>query len=548
MAIAGTYALTDPSQYVWWFPGSPVKVHVDLRVITELQERLRDTGLGMAESGLLFGRVLEGATEILEFRPASSLSVPEMIAEFAAERGKRLLVGYYRTEYGETLRLNEDDLSLFKTFFGKPYHVFLLIQPNAFAAPNATFFFYRGDQKVSEFPFLEFPLDASLLATEERDRISRCQQATEPAAPVERSLPPHPVNARPRSRFFWKTAVGMLVVVLLSVAVWVGAPAVRERSSRLWTALSSTIGKPQPAAQPPLPATSNLGPHIGLQVKTQNRDLELTWDHESAAVAAATSGLISIEDGSVKRLIPLDMLQLRGESILYSPKSDQVLIQLMVTAPTGVATESVRVIRADSTPTYRVAASSPPHDAVVPRPNPSESDRQVQASRPFTAPPITRHAPSPITLEEPPALAISPDRPASLVASLSGPQILAPPQPTLGPATPAAPVRQGSPAVPIGTEKPAAAAYHPPVPLREVAPTFPFELRSLSLKPTVVAVRVTIDKNGKVQKVEPLPQGNIHRLFIMEAVHAAQLWKFQPARRGDEPVPSESVLRFTFNQ
>jgi TonB family protein len=86
------------------------------------------------------------------------------------------------------------------------------------------------------------------------------------------------------------------------------------------------------------------------------------------------------------------------------------------------------------------------------------------------------------------------------------------------------------------------------VPLREVAPAFPFELRSLSLKPTVVAVRVTIDKTGKVQKVEPLPQGNIHRLFIMEAVHAAQLWKFQPARRGDEPVPSESVLRFTFNQ
>lgn len=548
MAIAGTYVATDPCQYVWWFPGSPVKVHVDLRVIAGLQDRLRDTGLGTAECGLLFGRVLDGATEILEFRPASSLSVPEMIAEFAAERGKRLLVGYYRTEAGEMLRLNEDDRSLFKTFFGKPYHVFLLVQPNDFAASNATFFFNQGDQKVSEFPFLEFPLDASLLATEERDRISRYQRANEPAAPDERPLPPEPAKVPPRSGFFWKAAVGTLVGVLLAVAVWVGAPAARERSSRVWTALSSAIGKPQPAAQPPLPATSNSGPRIGLQVKTQDRDLELTWDHESAAVAAATSGLISIEDGSVKRLIPLDAAQLRGERVLYSPKSDQVLIQITVTAPDGAATESVRVIRADSTPTYRVAASSPPRTDAAPRPNLLESDRTAQASRPFTPPPIARHASSPITLEEPPALAINPDRPASLVASLSSPQILAPPRPTPGPATPAAPVRQASPAVPIGTETPAAAAYHPPVPLREVAPTYPFELRSLRLKSTVVAVRVTIDKTGKVQKVEPLPEGSVHRLFIMEAVHAAQLWKFQPARRGDETVPSQSVLRFTFNQ
>ena len=70
----------------------------------------------------------------------------------------------------------------------------------------------------------------------------------------------------------------------------------------------------------------------------------------------------------------------------------------------------------------------------------------------------------------------------------------------------------------------------------------------MSSKPTVVVIRVAIDKAGKVVKSEPLPQQNVHQLFIREALHAAELWRFQPARRGDEPVASESVVRFSFIQ
>ncbi len=178
MPITATRPSTDPRHYIWWFPGSPVRVHVDLGVIEGLQERLRDPARGIAEHGLLFGRVFEGAIEIIEYRPVTNRSVAETIAKLPAEPRKRLLMGYYRTEHGEALRLNEDDLFLFKTFFGKPYHVFLLIQPKPFAPPNATFFFSRGDRKISEFPFLEFPLDVSRLATEERELISKRRQTT----------------------------------------------------------------------------------------------------------------------------------------------------------------------------------------------------------------------------------------------------------------------------------------------------------------------------------------------------------------------------------
>lgn len=548
MATTGTCPSTDPRHYIWWFPGSPVRVHIDLGVVERLQERLRNSGSGVPEHGLLFGRVLEGATEIIEFQPASGRSVPEMIADFAMERGKRLLVGYYRTEAGETLRLNEDDLALFKTFFGKAYHVFLLIQPNAFAAPNATFFFSRGDHQISEFPFLEFPLDASLLATEERDRILRRERAVEKPAAVEPPLPPAPlpppasVEARPRPRLL-KIAPGMLAVGLLAALAWIAVPLVRARSPRVWSAILSAISRPPASAS----SSSSTHPRLGLEVRRQDRDLELTWSHDSSQIASATSGLVSIEDGSVEHQISLDVQQLRGESILYSPTSDQVLIQLTVTAPTGVATESVRVIRAGGSTTYKAAVASPVGDFMGPRQSPPENARSAPVLKPFAAPPLNTHIPEPAPLSEPPPFVANPQRAAPPLASFDVPQALAAPRAMARPAAPPA-TGQGLTDLPVSTGTSKTTAYHPPEPLREVTPTYPAELQFLTTKAVVVAVRVSIDAQGKVRKAVPIPEGSVHRLFIMEAVHAAQLWRFRPALQGNQPVPSESILRFTFTR
>ncbi len=519
MATIGTHAVTHPRHYAWWFPGSPVRVHIDLRVIEGLQARLRDTGPGTDEHGLLFGRVQEGATEILEFRPAFGRSVPEMIVELSPEPGKRL-VGYYRT--GDALRLSAEDLSLFKTFFGKPYHVFLMVQPNGFGPANATFFFSQGHQKVSEFPFLEFPLDASLLAIEERERISRCRQASEQPAAAPEPLHQEPLKPQKRRRLFPKVALGAAAAaVLLLPALWFSNTRFREGSTRAWNAIWIAPRQPQPApvSTPPPPAP----PSLGLQVKRQAEDLKLTWDHGSPTVTAATSGLISIEDGALKRKIALDTKQLRWESILYAPVSDQVLIQLTLTGPTGDATESVRVIRGQEIPRYATPVPAPqlPADRVP----------IAQASKPFVAPPVVKSAPAPQTLTTPPILPGVQERPAY---AISAP--VAPPRP-----------------LPASTPPPASATvvlplYYPPVPVRKITPTYPPELKGVSSKPIVVAIRVVIDKAGKVLKAEPLPQQNVHQLFVREALHAAELWRFQPARRGDEPVASESVVRFSFIQ
>ena len=224
MPITATTASTDSQHYIWWFPGSPVRVHLDLCVIDGLQERLRDRGVGIAEQGLLFGRVLAGAIEIFEYQPVSRRNVPETIAALPAESRERLLIGYYRSEQGDALRLNENDLSLFQAFFGKPYHVFLLIQPSAFAPPNATFFFSRGHRRISEFPFLEFPLDASLLATEEWDRISGYQQGSVQSVTVEHSLSAESRKVPAGGSTVLKIAAGLLVSAFLLAAVFSTRP------------------------------------------------------------------------------------------------------------------------------------------------------------------------------------------------------------------------------------------------------------------------------------------------------------------------------------
>ena len=516
----GTYAAAHPHHYAWWFPGSPVRVHLDLHLVEGLQKRLRDIGHDTAEHGLLFGRVVDGATEIVEFRPAFDRNVPEMIVELSPDSARRL-VGYYRS--GDALVLNTEDLSLFKTFFGKPYQVFLVIQPNGFAPPNATFFFSQGNQKVSEFPFLEFPLDASLLATEERDRISRYRQANH--QPAAEPLPPGPVQSRQPGRLFPRIALAIpAAAVLLLPALWFTSPPFRQRFTRLWSASQNTIRPPQ---SPPVAASpTSPQPGIGLQVKWQAGDLNLTWNHESPAILAATSGSISIADGSVKSSIALDAQQLRGESILYSPVSDQVLFQITLATPTGNATQAIQVIRAKQTPTYSVVTPTQP-------PPPDEHVPVTQPSRPFTLPPAAGSAASaPQPLRAPvftPALSTGPE-PANSAISAS----VAPPRPV-----PAAPV---SPPAPVVVPE----AYDPPVPLRKVAPVFPEELRPLITKPVAVSIRVSIDRNGRVVKAEALPRQSVHQLFIMSALHAAELWKFQPARRGGETVASDSVLRFAF--
>jgi len=207
MATAETVGPSNPQHYLWWFPGCPVKVHLALRVVQRLKNRLSDVGDLSPEEGLLFGGTREGATEILDFQPVTNTSVRNVVAGLPAER-KSSLVGYYRTETGEAFHLDEQDLSLAQECFAKPYHVFLIVHHNRFGPPTATFFFHDRDGRMADFAFLEFPLDPSLLAAEQQGRMQRSHQAMDqplavalPAPFPRRVLTPLPRSARITVRF-----------------------------------------------------------------------------------------------------------------------------------------------------------------------------------------------------------------------------------------------------------------------------------------------------------------------------------------------------------
>jgi hypothetical protein len=330
-----------PQHYLWWFPGCPVKVHLALDVVQRLNERLRCTQAVASDEGLLFGKAADGTTEILDLQPATDTNVPGMVAGLRAER-KGSLVGYYRTEKGEAFHLNARDLSLATECFAKPYNVFLMVHCNTFGPPTATLFFQDRDCRMAEFAFLEFPFDSSLLAAEQCQRMQRSEQAVEKSADV--SLPVTPPSALPEAiaevphskrRFVfkpvrWPLGAVFAIGILLGSYIW---RAISHPSSSKATSFSSA---------PTAPFVTQ--PSISLRASRRNGNLELTWNRDSAAIAAATSGTLSIQDGGSRRLILLDVKQLGDGRFLYAPMTDQVLIQLTVTTPAKDITESVTAI------------------------------------------------------------------------------------------------------------------------------------------------------------------------------------------------------------
>jgi hypothetical protein len=58
---------------------------------------------------------------------------------------------------------------------------------------------------------------------------------------------------------------------------------------------------------------------------------------------------------------------------------------------------------------------------------------------------------------------------------------------------------------------------------------------------------VRIDDAGRVVKAEPMPSKEPVSSSLVDAARsAAMLWRFEPARRGNQPVPSDMVLRFQY--
>lgn len=510
MATAQTIGSEQTQRYLWWFPGSPVRVHLDLGVVQELKNRLFGPSQpAHPEEGLLFGEIRNGATAILDFEPSTQGNVRSLV-EMLPSGKKGSLVGYYRTESSDAFKLNAQDHSLAREHFARPYNVFLLVHRNSFGPPTATFFFHDSDCRMVDFAFMEFPFDPSLLASEQDGRTRRNVQAhpiavvpaQPPATSATAAEPPRNKPISILKRLVWTGSLASAV----ALAVILNSGSVRERYSALWRAVTSTLSKTSGADSA---AKSGSRPLISLRAIKQSGFLALTWDRDSPLIAAATSGVLSIRDGDSTRVISCDAAQLRDGSLLYVPETDQISMRLTVTTPIRTYVESVTVILPRVT--------EPPAGPPLPR-------------APAGQAPSLR-TPSGTVSQSSPDLQ---DRSAALAA------IPIIEEPTPGPSEPPA----GTLPSPPSAEP---AKYKPAVAILKVQPKFPAELQSLLVQKTTVEVNVTIDKTGRVIQAEAIPQRPLNRSLLNSVVNASMLWKFKPALRNNQPVTSESILEFVFN-
>jgi TonB family protein len=82
-----------------------------------------------------------------------------------------------------------------------------------------------------------------------------------------------------------------------------------------------------------------------------------------------------------------------------------------------------------------------------------------------------------------------------------------------------------------------------------VNPSVPLDVKPLITGETQIDVTVRIDSAGKVTRAQVTSsRGAAARLVQAEAVRAALLFRFQPARENDRAVQSRMVLTFRFKR
>jgi hypothetical protein len=591
--------------YAWSFPGAPVQVHLSLEVVREIRQCLAQasaSGASAPVTGLLLGPTVTASfpniTGFRALRTGKSAELEQAIASVRNSGDHLVTVGYFRTHNGERLALSPEDISLAEAHFSKPNCVLLLVDASNPTAANAGFFFWdRGKLNGGfyDFCFLEFPFDAAMLATghgnphkdpePHPDLLPRnpfspplAEKTAESMPELKPAQPPSPIadvapeppakplpeidptavarinrvvedaaTSTPKARFDWRIP-GLLLLALACFAAGIFL------TQKLAQIKKNT--EPEP---------------IALKVLQQGTDLSLRWNHNSTLISNAESGRLTIYDGGTREFA-LDKNHIRSGSIVYSPVSDHILIQLDIqTREHRTVRESVQVIlnrlnqseltesfavvqppkpAAGSSQTTSLLASSVAGDPASGEPPTAlPTSTKPQATREFSPPGSAAAAAAhseTSALAPPPPVAASHSAPSPILPSPSPlplpPAQTPPPKAAandgLTPSQP--PARLADRLTPVLSE------YVPPTAIRQIppAPLTPAQ-RAFVSRSVVVEVKVFIDASGKVTKTEPFTHAN--PALITAARSAATLWTFRPARKNGQNVASEMILRFKFD-
>jgi protein TonB len=320
-------------------------------------------------------------------------------------------------------------------------------------------------------------------------------------------------------------------------------------------------------SNPPGAVVSNVSGSLDLKAELSNGQLLVTWNREAPSIKSAQHAVLSIVDGAQKEDVPLDLTQIRGGSIVYSPDpkgTGDVSFRLEVTDANSGRTrsESVHATAPSAQPqpgsdnnlakpSALVAQKSPAEEAARMAPETQSSSADSQPASAQQAPPqAPAPAPKPFSLAarvrtpEPTDL---PDAPSVIGGAASGSRPLVP-----APATQLAPPPPPK-AAPTPAQPGAGASTQPPPKvggrvqeprlLRKIDPVYPPMARQARVG-GVVRMQASIGKDGKIRRVEVLSGPPLLR---QAAVDAVQKWVYSPSLLNGSPIESTTDVELNFN-
>ena len=513
------------------------------------------------------------------------------------------VVGFYRSHFGEGLGLSQSDVSLAQKYFKNPTNVFLLVKPATNGPANAGFFFWDKGWIDAKFSYLEFPFDARQLSGVFEQSASRSHPhwfwymlfgavmiaagaasfgtymkwgAPATAGNVASDSPAVALQVERRGtdlRVIWdrqslavsRASEGVLVIRdgdLTERQIHLDLEQLRH-GSILYSPANPTV-------------------HFRLEitdaenVKTSQTVLALTAPRLDASVSARQTGAVP-EDNRAP-----------GSRQPQTDSTPPSQIPPAAAPSTRDFGEPARVTRVD--PPAQLPGKEAPNTA---------SKRVPESPQPKLTPPLPQpnlaaasYIPARPMHEVQPTLSPGASTEASVMEvemrvhiDDKGRVVKAEPLPTkepvsnsfVGAARNAALQWQFEPAwrgtrpvasesvlkfrydskrvpespqpklaLPLAQANLAASSYTPPRPMREFQPMPRASTEITSLME--VEIRVHIDDKGRVLKAEPLPTKEpVSSSLVAAARKAALHWQFAPARLGDRPVASESVLKFQYH-
>ena len=553
--------------YLWAFPGTPLTIRLKLSLVPRLRALIpRNVQNTPVEcGGFLLGT---GGPTVVSIDDIYLLTFPRQSPHFLFTEAEKVLfregickhanqvVGYFRTDLREGVRLYEEDLSLISELFAHPSDVFLVIDASEAGTPMAGFFFWDSGFVFGASSFMPFPLDQAVIGVSRGVLGSAAELPTGSAqsglqivdspsnAETEKRPTSNPQDgARSRSERVRRArhAVAGTFVVLVCCLLAAGV-------------YQFGVIKPAAAVKPSdhspvIPAVAQSSP-ISLSATRSDRRLVITWDSHSRAVADARIGVLSITDGGLIKEIPLTRAQLQVSKLVFEPRTDQIEVALELFSADGQKNRDSVIFLINRSASVAVSAvqRSPPaaaHDTTSPASGPI---KPVTKEIPEVAvPPQQTRTAQPVVVDEP--------APPLLQLTSSLPSLPPPPEG----AAPELPSSQTSSIIPnaptvVQTPDKVPASIpgrrvdvEPPEVIVKIKPNVPANLSSILRQRVEVDVRLYIDDNGKVRRVESsTPPGQMGTFLAKAASNAAKDWRFRPARIGGKNVPGEYLVHFAF--